>query len=1190
MMSKVTTRKQKKIDYIGKSKYKKLTTLNSKFMTLEGNSKNAVATSLKIALKKHKGLKISLEAKVHFINKLKNVDLTKDYHIAPPKIVTSNADVTPAMNALNQELIRRIDVTQMEKSGWVFDKFVEVDYPYNKYEPFKGGSYILLPKHIADKKACINVKNEKDNECFKWAVLSALHPAKKDGQLLTKYKKFQNDHDFSMLTYPVAVDCRTFLKFQEANNLSLNVYAYEDEKGLSAKSKTPGQIYVLYRGYRKGLKHINLLYIHNYKVVRSLGIDEDLTNIEEVEEYLQKGHYVWIKNFNALMYRETKHHGKKHFCQSCFQNYHTAERLEKHMEDCDLTETKQVVDMPAPGSKMMFDNYNRMMKVPFVIYADFESTLIPFQGPECNPNRKLESSTDKYQEHIPNSYCMKMVGIDGVDRKPILYRGENVIENFINSLITCKDEAFSLLQKYKDEIILSEEEQEQYEKATKCAFCGKGFVCTEENGNCKVRDHCHVTGKFRGAAHRDCNIKASAPKKIPVIFHNLRGYDSHHIIKALDPKGDEVTAIPLTGEKYLSFSVGDYLFLDSASFLNASLETLVDNLRKSDVNSFVFSRAHFGDKAIKMMEKGVYPYDYVTDDSVFSKGLPTADKFYNRLNDEHVNEDDYKHAQEVYKLFKCKNFGDYHNLYLVSDVLLLADVFENFRNVCMRFYDLDPPHYFSLPGLAWDAALKMSKICLQLLDDYEMFMFVERAKRGGISVIVHRFAVANNKYVKVNVYDKESDSTFIKYLDANNLYGWAMIQALPYGDFVWADEEYVNNFAEILPTIAADAETGCFVECDLEYPEEIHDLHNDYPLAPERVLVTDDMLSPYCNRLKEKFDIGSDKIGKLVPNLKNKVKYVVHYRNLQLYLSLGMKLTKVHRVLQFSQNPWLQSYINFNTEQRAKSKNDFEKDFFKLMNNAVFGKTMEDVRHHLNIKFIATSSDKGHNLLRKYIAKTNFNRVQKFSDNLVAVDMEKAKVTLNKPIYVGAAILDLSKHLMYDFHYNVMLKEFPGSQLLFTDTDSLCYSIPTKDYYKDLVDKNLLHHFDTSDYPPGHPCHSLENKKVIGKFKDETETKEPIEFVGLRSKMYSLKIDNGVEKKTAKGVKRNVIKKVIKHSDFKKTLLDEEQMTHSMNCIRSQLHQLYSVKVTKTSLSCFDNKRYIHENGISSYAYGHYKI
>ena len=170
------------------------------------------------------------------------------------------------------------------------------------------------------------------------------------------------------------------------------------------------------------------------------------------------------------------------------------------------------------------------------------------------------------------------------------------------------------------------------------------------------------------------------------------------------------------------------------------------------------------------------------------------------------------------------------------------------------------------------------------------------------------------------------------------------------------------------------------------------------------------------------------------------------------------------------------------------------------------------------------------------------------------------------------------------------MKEFPGSQLLFTDTDSLCYSIPTEDYYQDLITKGLLHYFDTSDYPPNHPCYSTANKKVIGKFKDETETREPLEFIGLRSKMYSLKIDNGVEKKTAKGVKKNVIKKVIKHSDFKETLLDEEQMRHSMNCIRSQLHQLYSVKVTKTSLSCFDNKRYIHDNGISSYAYGHYKI
>ena len=265
--------------------------------------------------------------------------------------------------------------------------------------------------------------------------------------------------------------------------------------------------------------------------------------------------------------------------------------------------------------------------------------------------------------------------------------------------------------------------------------------------------------------------------------------------------------------------------------------------------------------------------------------------------------------------------GDYHNLYLGSDVLLLADVFENFRKTCLEYYKLDPCHYFTSPGLSWDAMLKMTNIKLELMIDVDMFQFIEKGLRGGISYIANRYGEANNKYMKT--YDKKAPSKYIMYLDANNLYGWAMSQYLPTGGFKWLSQKQIDKIN--LAKYEVDSKKGLILEVDLEYPEKLHDLHNDYPLASEKLKVTKDMLSPYCKKIAEKYGISIGLVQKLIPTLSKKEKYVLHYRNLQLYLDLGLKVTKVHRVLEFNQTPWLKQYIDFNTEKRKNAKNAFER-------------------------------------------------------------------------------------------------------------------------------------------------------------------------------------------------------------------------------------------------------------------------
>ena len=521
--------------------------------------------------------------------------------------------------------------------------------------------------------------------------------------------------------------------------------------------------------------------------------------------------------------------------------------------------------------------------------------------------------------------------------------------------------------------------------------------------------------------------------------------------------------------------LGNHLtFIDSFQFMCSSLDKLVSNLPKDDL---IYTSKPFKGKRLDLMsQKGVYPYDFVDSFEKFNQTeLPNKDQFYSILNGQHITDDEYDHANKVWNTFMIKTMGGYHDLYLVSDVLLLTDVFENFRKTCMQHYKLDPCHYFTSPGLSWDAMLKMTNIKLELMTDIDMFHFIEKGMHGGVSYNANRYGNANNKYMKE--YDKKAPSKYIMYLDANNLYGWAMSQYLPTGNFKWMTDKEISKID--LGKYKADGKNGLILEVDLEYPQELHGMHNDCPVCPEKVKVSKNMFSTYCKKIAVKYNISIGLVSKLIPTLREKKEYVLHYRNLQLYLDLDLKIKKVHRVLKFDQSLWLKQYIDFNTEKRKHAKTSFEKNFFKLMNNSVFEKTMENLCKRVDVRLVTNEKK-----LDKLTAKPTYVSFKIFNENLMAVHKVKETLTLNRPAYVGMCILDLSKTLKYDFHYNYIKKKYNNrAKLLFTDTDSLTYEIEAEDVYNDFWnDKDM---FDNSDFPESSPYYCNVNKRIIGRFKDE---------------------------------------------------------------------------------------------------------
>ena len=568
----------------------------------------------------------------------------------------------------------------------------------------------------------------------------------------------------------------------------------------------------------------------------------------------------------------------------------------------------------------------------------------------------------------------------------------------------------------------------------------------------------------------------------------------------------------------------------------------------------------------------------MTDRDVFKQtSLPPKEAFYSKLKMEGITDDEYQHAQDMWNRYDCKTMEDYTSLYVKLDTVLLADVFEQFRRLTFKQYGLDPAHCWTLAGYTWQAALKFTGMQLELITDPNIFLMVESAIRGGISTVSNRLATANNQYLKS--YDSSKPSSFIISWDVINLYGYCMLSKLPCGNFRFLEDPEKFDFE----TIQHDDDTGYILEVDLQYPQHLHDSHSDLPLAPEHLKVTPDMLSEYSNT-----DSSFHGQCALTPNLYDKKKYVLYLRNLQLYTQLGLKVKKIHRVLAFDQKSYLAPYILFNTEKRMQARSDFEKDLYKLLSNAVYGKTIEQLRSRTHIKLISDS-----NIAKRYIRKPTCKSFHIINEDLTMIQLGKRKIQMNKPIFAGMVILDIAKTVVYDMHYNYVLNKFSPekAKLLFTDTDSLTYSIETNDIYEDLLpDAAAL--FDCSEYPESHILYSTMNKKKLGKWKDENSKTGPIrQFVGIRAKMYSIRCsDKKFNKVKSKGIIKAYRQHKLRHRHFLRALSKKKSTKAKFWQIKSSMHNLKTVLVNKRSLNPCDCKRFILPDGFRTLSFGHYSI
>jgi hypothetical protein len=954
---------------------------------------------------------------------------------------------------------------------------------------------------------------------------------------------------------------------------------------------------------------------------------------------------------------------KVFFCPKCMTRFDNQEEMDIHQDLC-LIKDKNYRIINLPEQRMYLEpsvtDLKKCAPICAWMTADFECIL--------QPKDKTKCKTRIISKHVPCSFSVCLCTCFEGYSKFSIYTGtsgQDTVEKFCNTILAFSKDYYDYVLSRKEPMLpLTPEEKENFENATHCCYCQREFN-PQEQGLTKVADHDHVTGKYIGASCSNCNVmRVPSRQAIPLFFHNGRNYDMHLFLKEITKRkyGCTFEGIAQNSQKFMSLTISksidaeyvdakgkhkkgsqkimcDIKVLDSILFMLVGLETLTTNLKEKNKDlgasvifptTFQAFQGLFGVDEAKVelaLQKNLYPYLWFNSFDKFKlpieelKFLFDGDRYeYFTDNATEAFKERFQRLKPIFyqvvKAYGCKTVEDYANIYLAMDTCQLMDILNNARQVYYNVHGLDMYQFMGMPGYTWaayqihlmnhpvyDIAGRNAKPWLFKQGEMNMIGFFVKAIRGGCSGIMLRYARTNNKFTPQE-YDPSKMSNFLIYLDANNLYGWSMMQDLPYGYFEWVAQDEIPTIQEDIMTYLEENlgnGRGAYLEVDLEYPSVLHPAHNYYPLAPVKRPVKEEELSPYSRYLNTLVNRKHDsKVDMLLQTLEDREHYCVYYKNLRFYLKHGMVLKKIHRILEFNEAPIMRSYIEKNTEMRNKATNTADRNLWKIANNSAYGKTFENQLNYSILKFVHT--------MRSYnttVAKPGFDGTVFMSDNLMIAKILHDSITFNKPIYLGATITELAKLHMYEFYYDVLIDYFGANfvQLCMTDTDSLLLNIWTGDIYSDIAEIQRRYDcpIDTSNFDESIiSLYGIEghHNKEVGYFKSETGSARIKEFVGLRAKVYSYLMegeeDDTAQHLRAKGVGKGALCKMY-HEAYKECIFNQNEVNKiqqevTVPLIRSTDHKVQSLQVNKIGLSCNDTKRFICKDNINTYAFGHFAI
>ena len=637
------------------------------------------------------------------------------------KAIFEDTDIGNVIEEKFATLLSEQDAYMGRGSGFTLQCIDGLMLTLYRYTPLGGTSYIELPVDIQNKRAVVNPQNS-DELCFKWAILAKHVTGNHKERVRENYIVHEDRYNFSGLNFPTPLN--EVIVF-EKNNLNVTVNVYGLKKDFQPPRKLPTHV------------------VYPLKVVKKeKPVHFDLLLVTDA----QNSHYTFISDFSRLLRSQiTLHKGGVFVCKRCFTSFdnqpkkyklHGQAALDEHSIICGSHKAILPV-IPEEGDMLEFDAYIKTQRHPIVIYSDFEALLL-----KCLERWGI--NTEAFRGHNPMSYGFVVKASDDVPlelleqynipQTPIIFRGceteEEVAKYFVEAIVEVTRRIEDLL-KTNVSINMTEEEKLKHEACKTCNLCRTTFMFKNQ----KVADHCHLSGRFRQTLCNNCNLELRTPNFVPCFLHNLSSYDAHFIVRELGYDTKSITVIPNTEEKYISFSkytsnTFTIRFIDTFRFMASSLSKLASNLVTPGFEKFrEISKVFSTDDLPLVTRKGVFPYEYIDSwEKLEETSLPSKEKFYSTLREKNISDKKYEHAMKVWEHFRCRTLGEYSDLYLKVDVMLLADVFENFRDICLTTYNLDPAFYYTAPGLSFDSMLKLTEVKLELLTDYDMLLMFEKGK------------------------------------------------------------------------------------------------------------------------------------------------------------------------------------------------------------------------------------------------------------------------------------------------------------------------------------------------------------------------------------------------------------------------------------------------------------------------------
>ena len=1014
------------------------------------------------------------------------------------------------------------------------------------------------------------------------------------------------------------------------------------------------------------------------KILHRYGMDK-ICNLLMIAE----NHVVYITDIIKYLRSATdRFKATRPLCQFCFQTFLNNNILTDHLNNgvCYTNTTVPPQYILEQDAYLPHKNPINEIIPELTFVADVEAFTsnnehaTPTDGSISDEENELDAHditeprpAGKISTHVPHS-----IGIISLDHnnKKIEYRmlfEIDVANKFIDTLL---DMARSYKENTQNKIIfpkpiLTKEQEKQFQLTKNCKFCNIEF--SKLPPNFKHRHHCHYTepefdtftsnlgmpiwevvkGNYLGALCNSCNWKATSKRRtMNVLIHNLQCYDGPLLISGmLNSKIEDLknfSILPKGSTAYHFIQYKNIKLIDSLSFMQGSLSSLVELKAKNidpdsadkkieDIFPITVSsiqESDFDNRVIKhMVRKLVYPYNLAKKIEDFKlEGFPKKSDFYDQLSETHISDQDYNFAKEVFEISGCKTLKNMHDLYLLTDVCLLADCWVEFNNIIFKDFGLYAANFLSAPGLSFRAALKHSGTDIRLLEDFSMFELYNQSIRGGFTCVNRRQIKCNNIDMGDSYDPSKPDSTAIM-IDFNSLYAECLSEPLPYADFKYLDRDILDEYEKdpnlfMKIDISKTAKKGYFVTLDLEIPESLALLTDDMPLG---IIKSQSIkASPYTQ------SIGGDKASqeKLIAGHFNLRKYSLDIRLLNLYISLGVKITKIHSIISYLQKPLFAEYIQHCASQRkiAQEKGDpVMKRLWKLLPNSLYGKSLQNDLFYNTKRILVENGPR----FRKLCSRVNFKSFKWLvKDKIALVTLTKTKIAIKSPIFIGATVLQLSKlkNLSFDIQVaKASCANFPhpdpypirfedeiiiklsrlyiySCQAIYMDTDSICYYIIHTEASKGKDHEFLFRNTFLSKYLDRSNFKVLSRTSYcepgdLGFLKSEVSDSPIHEAIFLTPKCYSiLAFDRGSDSKLVKsaikGCPTSVAARVYTHQIFRNMIESEgykPPLATSNHIRRDRITGVNTIRVIKNCLSLIDNKHYWVDFN-TSYAYGNPEI